>query len=364
MIDFGSAIINSIIGGSIMAIASSLHLYLEGKITGVSGALFRSISLTDFSYNFSFIIGMLFMSAFLRCFFNPLSKPKTADSPTFLETNPKYVGDLSLPGFILAGFLVGFGAKMANGCTSGHGVCGLPRLSKRSFVAISLFMIFGVLIATIRYYFPFLTPNSYAFRVWESNFIYYITLILCFVGIFLVLWNSFKSGNKDKVRDLVISFLIGNLFSFGLIQSGMVQRHVVIEFLTIGKIWNIQLAFVLGAAVGINFFTFNFILKKIAKPLYKEKYDLPTNTAIDNKLCVGAAIFGLGWGLCGICPGPAVLAFYLYCPQTLAFFISLCGGLYIESILDKRISDTINQNEFVAKVNKFQKLDEIPEVKN
>ena len=116
-------------------------------------------------------------------------------------------------------------------------------------------MIFGILIATIRYYFPFLTPNSYAFRIWESNFIYYITLILCFVGIFLVLWNSFKSGNKDKVRDLVISFLIGNLFSFGLIQSGMVQRHVVIEFLTIGKIWNIQLAFVLGAAVGINFFT-------------------------------------------------------------------------------------------------------------
>ena len=134
MIDFGSTIINSIIGGSIMAIASSLHLYLEGKITGVSGALF--------SYNFSFIIGMLFMSAFLRCFFNPLSKPRTADSPTFLETNPKYVGDLSLPGFILAGFLVGFGAKMANGCTSGHGVCGLPRLSKRSFLGFGKAILF------------------------------------------------------------------------------------------------------------------------------------------------------------------------------------------------------------------------------
>ena len=344
-----------------MAFASSLHLYLEGKITGVSGALFGCISLTNFSYNFSFIIGMIFMSVFLRCFFNPLAKPKSVDSPTFLETTSKYVGDLSLPGFILAGFLVGFGAKMANGCTSGHGVCGLPRLSKRSFTAIILFMIFGILIATIRYYISFLRPYSYAFNVWENNFIYYLTLILCCVGFGLILWNTFKSGIKDKLKDIIVSFVIGNLFSFGLIQSGMVQRHVVIEFLTIGKVWNIQLAFVLGAAVGINFFTFNFILKKITRPRYKEKYDLPTNTVIDNKLCVGAAIFGLGWGLSGICPGPAVLACYLYCPQVLAFFISLCGGMYIESIFDHRISEPINRNKFISKVNKFQKFQDMPE---
>ena len=361
MLDLGSSIINSIIGGSIMALVSSLHLYLEGKITGVSEILFNCISLTNFSYNFPFIIGMIFMSAFLRCFFNPLAKPKTVDSPTFLETTSKFVGDLSLPGFILAGFLVGFGAKMANGCTSGHGICGLPRLSKRSFVAIFLFMIFGILIATIRYYIPFLRPYSYAFNVWESNFIYYITLILCFAGFLLVLWKSFKSGNKDKVRDIVVSFVIGNLFTFGLIQSGMVQRHVVVEFLTIGKVWNIQLAFVLGAAVGINFFTFNFILKKITRPRYKEKYDLPTNTEIDNKLCVGAAIFGLGWGLSGICPGPAILACYLYCPQTLAFFISLCVGMYFENIFDHRISDKINKNEFISKVNKFHKFQDMPD---
>ena len=354
MLDFGNEIINSIIGGSIMAIASSLHLYLQGKITGISGALFKCISFIDFSYNFSFITGMLFMSSLIKCYFDPSIQLKKFNSPTFLETPSKFISDLSFSGFIFAGFLVGFGAKMSNGCTSGHGVCGLPRLSKRSFVAIFLFMVFGITIATIRNYFPFLKPYPYAYSVWENSFMYNLVFILSIICFGINLLNSLKNGISDKVRDIIISFSIGAMFAFGLIQSGMLQRHVVIEFLTIGKDWNMQLAFVLGSAVGINFITFNFILKKINKPRFKIKYDLPTNTIVDNKLCVGASIFGLGWGLSGICPGPAVLTCYLYYPQTLAFFISLCSGMYIESKYDNKISKLINKNDIISKVKKIK----------
>ena len=353
MIDVGSTIINSIIGGAIMALAASLHLYLNGKITGISGALFRCITLTDFSYNFAFIIGMIFMSSFIKCFFDPMLPPETVDSPVFFESTSKFVGDLSIIGFIIAGFLVGFGAKMANGCTSGHGVCGLPRLSKRSFVAIGLFMIFGILMATIRYYIPFLRPSSYAFNVWETPVINIGVLVLSIGGFCANLWNVYKSGIKDKVRDILVSFGIGCLFAFGLMESGMLQRHVVVEFLILGKVWNYQLAFVLGTAVGINLLTFNYILKKTTRPRFKENFDLPTKTEVDNKLCVGSAIFGLGWGLAGICPGPAVIACYLYCPQILAFFIFLCIGMYIESIFDNKMGEKINQNQFISKVNKF-----------
>ena len=357
MIDVGSTAMNSIIGGALMALASTLHLYLNGKITGISGAFFRTITLTDFSYNFSFIIGMLFTSSFIKCFFDPMLPPETLDSAIFMETPSKFVGDLSIIGFILAGFLVGFGAKMANGCTSGHGVCGLPRLSKRSFVAIGFFMVFGILMATLRYYIPFLRPSSYAFNVWENSFIYFGTLILSVAGFLANLFNVYRSGIQDKVRDILVSFCVGCLFCFGLIESGMIQRHVVVEFLTLGKVWNYQLAFVLGTAVGINLFTFNFILKKTTRPKFKENYDLPTKTEVDNKLCVGAALFGLGWGLAGICPGPAVIACYLYCPQTLAFCIFLGIGMYIESIFDNKMGEKINNNQFISKVNKFARFE-------
>ena len=329
MINLGSTIINSIIGGAIMALAASLHLYLNGKITGISGAIFRCITLTDFSYNFAFITGMIFISSFLKCFFDPMAPPETVDSPIFMETTSKFVGDLSIIGFMLAGFLVGFGAKMANGCTSGHGVCGL--------------------------YLPFLRPSSYAFNVWETSVINIGVLVLSILGLGANLWKSYRSGIQDKVRDILVSFIIGSLFSFGLIQSGMLQRHVVVEFLILGKVWNYQLAFVLATAVGI-LFTFNFILKKLTRPRYKENFDLPTKTEVDNKLCVGSAIFGLGWGLAGICPGPCVIACYLYCPQILAFTIFLGIGMYIENLFDNKIGEKINNNQLITKMSKFARF--------
>ena len=338
MIDSGNPFINSVIGGSIMALSSSLHLYLEGKITGISGAIFRCISLSNFSYNFSFIIGMVFISSFIKTFFAP--------STTFLEKNSKFVENLSISGFALAGFLVGFGAKMGNGCTSGHGVCGLPRLSKRSFVAISFFMIFGIFMATLKSSFPFLRPKS-EFKIFEENNIYYYTFILSSITFLVNAWNAYKKG---FFRDIIISFGIGVIFGYGLIESGMLQRHIVIDFLTAGKNWNPQLIFVLGSAVGINFFTFNFILKKISKPRFKEIYDLPMNKIVDNKLCIGASIFGMGWGLAGICPGPAVLTFFLYPPHITVFFIFLCIGIYLENSFDKKIAELVNRKPTI----KFQ----------
>ena len=74
----------------------------------------------------------------------------------------------------------------------------------------------------------------------------------------------------------------------------MVQRYIVVNFLTIAKVWNIQLGLVLATAIAINFITFNFILNKISKPLFQIGYELPTNTNMDNKLYIGSSIFGLG----------------------------------------------------------------------
>ena len=357
MIDSGSTTINSLIGGSIMALASTLHLYIQGKITGISGALFRCISFTEFNYNFSFILGMLAMSSFLKCFYDPSIQYINKYSSTFLETPEKYVADLSLPGFVLAGFLVGFGAKMANGCTSGHGICGVPRLSKRSLVAITLFLIFGTLMSTIRYYHPFLLPENQPYSVWDWSLINYLTLIgSC--GIYLLnLLSILRNGINNQLRDNIISFAIGALFAYGLIQSGMLKRHIVVNFLTIATVWEVQLGFVLASAIAINFFTFNFILNKISKPLFQIGYELPTNTSVDNKLCLGAAIFGLGWGLAGICPGPAVLTCYLYCPQILLFFGSLLAGLYIENYFDKKVANLINSHPSIIN-SEFANLDE------
>lgn len=81
----------------------------------------------------------------------------------------------------------------------------------------------------------------------------------------------------------------------------MVRRSKVLGFLGLGKEWDPSLAFVLGGACLPNFFTFNYMIKKKKKPVFNSKLEVPTNKVIDWKLIVGASIFGIGWGLGGLC---------------------------------------------------------------
>ena len=151
MIDSGSQIVNAIIGGAVMSVTTSLHLLLKGKITGMSGAIFNVIHNEDIKYNGILILGMISIAAIIKIF--------SPNSSVFFESTEVYHSDLSFIGYIISGFLVGFGSKLGNGCTSGHGVCGLPRFSKRSIVAIIEFMIFGISMATIRKKYPFLQDD-------------------------------------------------------------------------------------------------------------------------------------------------------------------------------------------------------------
>jgi len=339
--------INGVLGGLIMSIASTLHLLLKGKITGISGTLFRAITFGDFGYNICFLSGMILIPSLIRaftkkCFYN-----------RFLEEPIIYTDSLSIIGFFISGFLVGFGTKMANGCTSGHGVCGLPRLSKRSFAAVGTFLLFGFGFATLRYYVKFLENDFILDKkrkdeiIIPDNIIKIISIIFFCLSIIVFILIMIFKVIKDKVyefKEILISFLIGALFSLGLMESGMSKRHLVLLFLSIGKDWDATLICVLGAAVGLNLITFNLILKKMEKPIFHNKFQLPDKTEIDIKLLIGAAIFGIGWGWAGICPGPAVLCFYFYMPQIIIFMIMLVCGQLIEYKIDKKIENLFNRN--------------------
>ena len=350
MIDTGHTYdkyINGIIGGLIMSIASTLHLLLKGKITGISGTLFRTITFGDFGYNVCFLSGMILIPSLIRAF------TKKSFYNRILEEPIPYTDSLSIIGFFISGFLVGFGTKMANGCTSGHGVCGLPRLSKRSFVAVGTFLVFGLGFATLRYYVKFLENDFILDKkrkdeiIIPDNITKIISIIFFCLSIIVFILIMIFMVFKDKVyefREILISFFVGALFSLGLMESGMVKRHLVLLFLSIGKDWDATLICVLGSAVGLNLITFNLILKKMEKPIFHGKFQLPDKKEIDAKLVIGAAIFGIGWGWAGICPGPGVLCFYFYLPQTFVFiFMVICGQL-IENKIDKKIEELFNRN--------------------
>ncbi|MGL4947826.1 MAG: YeeE/YedE family protein [Mycoplasma sp.] len=324
--------INGIIGGAIIATASSFHLLLKGNLTGISGIFFNSIHNEDIHYNISFLLGMVCCSSTLKTFF---------DTKWAFEEKDEFIADCSFFGFVISGFLVGFGAKWANGCTSGHGVSGLPRFSKRSIFAVSVFLIFGMSFASFKYYIPFLSTDflSDYIKVLDWSVIVLSTFISSLAGYGVIAGYLISKKEWDKLRDTGVAFVIGTIFGYGWLQGGMVSRHKVINFWAISKDWDITLLCVLLTAVGINSGTFYWIQKQKRQPVWGFTYNIPINKKIDVKLFIGAALFGIGWGWSGMCPGPAIMAFYAYVPQTCVFLAMIAAGQYSAFYSEKFIDD-------------------------
>jgi uncharacterized protein len=227
--------------------------------------------------------------------------------------------------WILGGLLVGWGTRMGNGCTSGHGVCGMPRLAPRSIVAVCTFMATGIAMATFRYYVPFFTEGS-SFGQAYTDAWRWISLALI---IALNLLNGivmFKT--QSSLQELITNYGLGLLFGDGLVISGMTRITKIMGFLTINSNWDPSLIFVMMSAVAINFFTFNHILKKVPCPLNmppNTKYAVPPRGTIDARLVFGAGIFGLGWGISGLCPGPGMICLFTL-DKALIWVISLAIG--------------------------------------
>ncbi|MCS5711481.1 DUF6691 family protein [Candidatus Berkiella aquae] len=105
----------------------------------------------------------------------------------------------------------------------------------------------------------------------------------------------------------LFSFISGFIFGIGLLISGMANPSKVLGFLDITGIWDPSLAFVMIGAIIIGFFAFNYA-KRVKKTITGEAIKLSTTQKIDKKLIFGSILFGIGWGLVGFCPGPAIVA--------------------------------------------------------
>ncbi len=129
------------------------------------------------------------------------------------------------------------------------------------------------------------------------------------------------------------SFIAGFVFSLGLVIAGMTNPDKVIGFLNLFGGWDYALAFVMGGAVIFNVVSFKFI-KKRNSPLFGEKIEWPTAKHVDKKLIIGSTLFGLGWGIAGICPGPAIANIVTLDPKAMTFLGSMIIGMLIFKFTD------------------------------
>ncbi len=125
-----------------------------------------------------------------------------------------------------------------------------------------------------------------------------------------------------------VAFISGFIFGFGLLISGMANPSKVLGFLDIAGKWDPSLAFVMIGAISIGFFAFKYA-KHMTKSICGETMKIPSSTDIDAKLIFGSIIFGIGWGLAGFCPGPAIVALGVGSFKALCFVLAMLMGMLI-----------------------------------
>jgi len=131
----------------------------------------------------------------------------------------------------------------------------------------------------------------------------------------------------------VVALLSGVLFGLGLAVAGMTRAEKVIGFLNFFRGWDPSLMFVMGGAIAVHAVAWR-LLQGRPSPLLSARFLVPTRRDLDARLLLGAAIFGVGWGLGGFCPGPAIASLPTAAPAAVAFVLAMLAGSYATGRLD------------------------------
>lgn len=134
---------------------------------------------------------------------------------------------------------------------------------------------------------------------------------------------------------MILSLAAGLLFGIGLIVSGMANPAKVLGFLDLAGKWDPSLAFVMAGAIAVGVFAFTFARRRTLSILGFQMR-LPNATHIDGRLIVGSLLFGIGWGIAGFCPGPAMVALGMGETKAMVFVAAMLAGMGLFEVLERR----------------------------
>lgn len=138
--------------------------------------------------------------------------------------------------------------------------------------------------------------------------------------------------SSSDLKRIVSAFIIGAIFALGLIVSQMVNPAKVFNFLDIFGNWDPSMGFVMIGAIPVTFIGYKLVLRGQG-PVLDELFRVPVSTQIDWKLIGGSIIFGVGWGLSGLCPSPALVGLGMAVPEITVFVVSLVIGINLYRIV-------------------------------
>lgn len=134
----------------------------------------------------------------------------------------------------------------------------------------------------------------------------------------------------------LVAFVAGLIFAVGLGIAGMTDPQRVLGFLDVTGAWNPSLMLVMVGAILVYLAGYRGIVGRRARPIFGERFALPSARDVDRRLLAGAALFGVGWGLAGLCPGPALVSVVTTSSSILIFVATMLVGMGLHSLVHRR----------------------------
>jgi len=136
------------------------------------------------------------------------------------------------------------------------------------------------------------------------------------------------------MNKIISAFAIGILFGVGLTIAQMVNPAKVLSFLDLAGNWDPSLAFVMGGGAGVAAVGYRLVLRR-SRPILADAFQVPTRTDLDARLILGGALFGIGWGIAGLCPGPALAVLALGRSEAMIFVLAMVSGFALFELYDR-----------------------------
>ncbi|HUS95506.1 MAG TPA: DUF6691 family protein [Hyphomicrobiaceae bacterium] len=136
---------------------------------------------------------------------------------------------------------------------------------------------------------------------------------------------------------ILTALIIGLVFGTGILVSGMANPAKVLNFFDVAGTWDPSLAFVMAGAVAVTTIGYGLVLRR-PRPVFSETFAIPSPTAITGRLLAGSAVFGIGWGIAGFCPGGLIPALAIGRTEPLIFLAGLIGGLIAARFIQARMA--------------------------
>lgn len=140
------------------------------------------------------------------------------------------------------------------------------------------------------------------------------------------------------MKNVFVSFVVGLIFAVGLGIAGMTQPAKVVAFLDVAGDWDPSLAFVMIGAIAVHVVAYRLVLRR-PSPLFAARFSLPQRKDVDAPLVLGSALFGVGWGIAGICPGPAFAAVASGAAPFVVFVVAMIGGMVLFRVYERLRAD-------------------------